>query len=231
MEVFNDLNRMSSEKYGDLLQRYEKTKDKNDDYCPFVKEFFKEMFQYAGAEVPHDSILEELTTNCNQAGYVGSLVGGTDKPLGKITQNHGFSFDVEKNKTIHINCDNENCVILKVDEHINICDISKPAEVVEGKIAHSLEFKLESQNDKKDVTYKDGKLLLIVPNELKNYTIGEKKLFDVIKEYFEAFCRKLGFNFEIKIEHNFTKPPLTRTNPVEQVEPSNKNQERTTPLG
>lgn len=27
------------------------------------------MFRYAGAEVPSDAILEELVTNCNQAGY------------------------------------------------------------------------------------------------------------------------------------------------------------------
>lgn len=27
------------------------------------------MFRYAGAEVPSNAILEELVTNCNQAGY------------------------------------------------------------------------------------------------------------------------------------------------------------------
>lgn len=43
--------------------------DKNKSYRAFAKEVFKEIFEYANAQVPSDSILEELVTNCNQAGY------------------------------------------------------------------------------------------------------------------------------------------------------------------
>lgn len=39
------------------------------DYRVLAKEIFKEMFRYAGAEVPSNAILEKLVTNCNQAGY------------------------------------------------------------------------------------------------------------------------------------------------------------------
>ncbi|MEC4734542.1 MAG: hypothetical protein O7161_01060 [Wolbachia endosymbiont of Halictus tumulorum] len=48
--------------------------DKNK-YRQFVKQVFTELFEYAEAEVPNDSILEELITNCNQAAYVGALYG------------------------------------------------------------------------------------------------------------------------------------------------------------
>ncbi|MCA4773774.1 hypothetical protein [Wolbachia endosymbiont of Mansonella perstans] len=41
----------------------------NNNYCPFAKGVFKGMFEYVGAAVPSDSILEKLVTNCNQAGY------------------------------------------------------------------------------------------------------------------------------------------------------------------
>ncbi|MDE5062386.1 hypothetical protein OZD70_03895 [Wolbachia endosymbiont of Drosophila tsacasi] len=44
-------------------------RDENKDYRSFAKEVFKKMFRYAGAEVPSNAILEELVTNCNQAGY------------------------------------------------------------------------------------------------------------------------------------------------------------------
>ncbi|MFP3033252.1 MAG: hypothetical protein ACEY3M_19830, partial [Wolbachia sp.] len=66
----------------------------------------------------------------------------------------------------------------------------------------SMEFTLESQNGKEGLIYRDGKLLLDVPEELKNYQDGDKSLFDIIREYFEKFCKILGFTFATKIEHN-----------------------------
>ncbi|AGJ98590.1 hypothetical protein wNo_01510 [Wolbachia endosymbiont of Drosophila simulans wNo] len=42
----------------------------NGNYRPFAKEIFKEMFRYAEAQVPSDSILEELVTNCNHQNNV-----------------------------------------------------------------------------------------------------------------------------------------------------------------
>ncbi|WP_253300192.1 hypothetical protein [Wolbachia endosymbiont of Chironomus riparius] len=175
---------------------------KNDDYCPFVKEVFKEMFQYAGAEVPHDSILEELITNCNQAGYEGGLC----VKLACIFHECGLIIGSPEKK-IDINCVNPSYVEIKSDMDSPIFKYENPEKEM-CSLTSELKFTLESneQESDKNVKYKDGKLLLTVPNELKNYTIGEKKLFDVIKEYFKAFCKKLGFNFEMKIEHNFTKP-------------------------
>lgn len=41
------------------------------------------MFRYAGAEVPSDAILEELVTNCNQAGYEAAPFIQTQLALGQ----------------------------------------------------------------------------------------------------------------------------------------------------
>ncbi len=75
-----------------------------------------------------------------------------------------------------------------------ICDLSS-----------SLEFTLESQDGKDGIIYKEGKLSLTIPEELKNYKDNGKSLFDIIKEYFQKFCTKLGFKPEtrIQIERNF----------------------------
>ncbi len=69
----------------------------------------------------------------------------------------------------------------------------------------SLEFTIESHNGEDFVTYRDGKLSLTIPKELKNYKDNGKSLFDIVKEYFQKFCAKLGFKPEtkIQIEHGF----------------------------
>ncbi|MFP3033373.1 MAG: hypothetical protein ACEY3M_20490 [Wolbachia sp.] len=74
-----------------------------------------------------------------------------------------------------------------------VCDLSS-----------SLEFTLHSQDGKDGATYKDGKLSLTVPKRLKDYNIGDKNLFDVIKECFQKLCEKFGF-FKIKIGHDLDK--------------------------
>uniref|UniRef100_A0A3B0IZT1 Uncharacterized protein n=1 Tax=Wolbachia endosymbiont of Aleurodicus dispersus TaxID=1288877 RepID=A0A3B0IZT1_9RICK len=172
-------------------------KEENGNYRQFAKEVFKEIFEYAEAQVPSDSILEELVTNCNQAGYVGPLMGN-DGSLTTISLKYGLSFR-SIDYIIHINCDNNNHVAITVKEPISACVTEKPEEEL-CKLDSSLEFTLESQDGKDDVIYKDGKLSLTVPRELRDYKIDDRNLFDIIKEYFYRFCEKLGFKFEIK--HN-----------------------------
>ncbi|MCM1001393.1 MAG: hypothetical protein KTV72_03630, partial [Wolbachia endosymbiont of Melophagus ovinus] len=87
-------------KYTNLLP-----KEEAGNYRPFAKRIFIELFEYAGAQVPSDSILEELVTNCNQAGYVGSLIGG-DNPLAKVSHEHGLGF-ISIDYEIHINYDSK----------------------------------------------------------------------------------------------------------------------------
>lgn len=169
------------------------------DYRALAKEIFKEMFRYAGAEVPSDAILEELVTNCNQAGYEAAPFIQTQLGLGQ-------SFIVESpQKVINIDCSSQNNVRIRSDMKLPIFSIKD--DMHGGKICDllsSLKFTIESYDGEGFVTYGGGKLLLTVPEELKNYKIGDKSVFEIIKEYFETFCAKLGFKFEteIQIEHD-----------------------------
>ncbi|WP_264704636.1 MULTISPECIES: hypothetical protein [unclassified Wolbachia] len=182
----------AGQEYTDLLPI---ERDENKDYRSFAKKVFKKMFRYAGAEVPSDAILEELVTNCNQAGYEAAPFIQTQLALGQ-------SFIVENpKKVINIDCANQNNVrirsnmklpILSVKDHMHgdkICNLSS-----------SLEFIIESCDDKDFVTYRDGKLSLTIPKELENYKDNGKTLFDIIKEYFQKFCAELGFKYETKIQ-------------------------------
>ncbi|BEP32311.1 MAG: hypothetical protein WBIAU2_05380 [Wolbachia endosymbiont of Drosophila biauraria] len=176
-------------------------KDENKDYRSFAKEVFKKMFRYAGAEVPSDAILEELVTNCNQAGYEAAPFIQTQLALGQ-------SFIVENpKKVINIDCANQNNVRIRSDMRLPILSVKN--QVMHGdkicNLSSSLEFTIESHNGEDFVTYRDGKLSLTIPKELKNYKDNSKSLFDIIKEYFQKFCAKLGFKPEtkIQIEHGF----------------------------
>ncbi|WP_264704096.1 hypothetical protein [Wolbachia endosymbiont (group A) of Volucella inflata] len=176
-------------------------KDENKDYRSFAKEVFKKMFRYAGAEVPSNAILEELVTNCNQAGYEAAPFIQTQLALGQ-------SFIVENpKKVINIDCANQNNVRIRSDMRLPILSVKN--QVMHGDkicdLSNSLEFTLESQDGEDLVKYGDGKLSLTIPKELKNYKDNGKNLFDIIKKYFQKFCAKLGFKPEtkIQIEHGF----------------------------
>ncbi len=171
-------------------------RDENKDYRSFAKEVFKKMFRYAGAEVPSDAILEELVTNCNQAGYEAAPFIQTQLALGQ-------SFIVENpKKVINIDCANQNNVRIRSDMRLPILSVKN--QVMHGDkicdLSNSLEFTLESQDGEDLVKYGDGKLSLTIPKELKNYKDNGKNLFDIIKEYFQKFCAKLGFKPETKIQ-------------------------------
>ncbi|WP_338406829.1 hypothetical protein [Wolbachia endosymbiont (group A) of Longitarsus flavicornis] len=171
-------------------------RDENKDYRSFAKEVFKKMFRYASAEVPSDAILAELVTNCNQAGYEAAPFIQTQLALGQ-------SFIVENpKKVINIDCANQNNVRIRSDMRLPILSVKN--QVIHGdkicNLPSSLEFTIESHNGEDFVTYRDGKLSLTIPEELKNYKDNGKNLFDIIKEYFQKFCAKLGFKPETKIQ-------------------------------
>lgn len=172
-------------------------------YCQFAKEVFQEMFKYAEAQIPSNSILEELITHCNQAGYVGLLMEN-DGSLTTIRLKHGLSFR-SIDYIIHINCDNNNHTAITVKEPISACVTEKSEEEL-CKLGSSLEFTLESQDGKDDVIYKDGKLSLTVPRKLRDYKFDGRNLFDIIKECFCKFCEKLWFKSELEIEHDLSDP-------------------------
>ncbi len=122
-------------------------------YRQFAKEVFREMFKYSDAQVPSDSILKELVTNCNQAAYVGALYN-EDSPLFHVTKIHELTFS--SSHTTYINCSNSERVEVTVKELISATTVFvKPNEEL-CKLNSSLEFALESQDGKDDVIYKDG---------------------------------------------------------------------------
>ncbi|WP_224721435.1 hypothetical protein [Candidatus Wolbachia massiliensis] len=155
------------------------------------------MFKYAEAQVPSDHILEELITNCNQAGYEGAFFTKASPELVK------YNLTLQNPlKVINIHCTDINHISVKSDMVIPVVKLDNPEEKL-GELFNSLEFTLESQDGKDGVTYKEGKLSLAVPRKLRDYKIDGKSLFDIVKEYFYKFCEKLGFKFETEIEHNF----------------------------
>ncbi|MFP3026799.1 MAG: hypothetical protein ACEY3L_11365 [Wolbachia sp.] len=178
-------------------------KEENGNYRPFAKEVFKEMFQYAGERVPSDPILEELIVHCNQAGYEASVLIESQIALNQ------YSFVVRSpEKVINIDYVDQNNVSIRSDMKLPILFQESDGQFGDKvcDLSSSLEFTLESQDGKDDVIYKDGKLSLTVPRKLRDYKIDGRSLFDTIKEYFYKFCEKLGFKFEVEIEHDLGDP-------------------------
>ncbi|OAB82460.1 hypothetical protein WSTR_00460 [Wolbachia endosymbiont of Laodelphax striatellus] len=182
--------------------------DKNENYHPIAKEIFKEMFKYAEAQIPSDPLLEELVTNCNQLGYDGNLSFHVDTPA---LASHNLVTGVLK-KTININCTESSYTKIESKMSISVLDPNNTRKYANSQdaaidtIQSSIKFTLQSQDGKDDVIYKDGKLSLTVPRKLRDYKTDGRSLFDIIKEYFYKFCEKLGFKFEVEIEHDLGDP-------------------------
>ncbi|UIP93354.1 hypothetical protein JSQ73_000490 [Wolbachia endosymbiont of Anopheles demeilloni] len=191
-------------KFYDLGKRYthllSKEGDENKSYRTFAKQIFIELFRYAKVEIPSDPILEELVTNCNQAGYEGALPIQISFGFGKYNL-----ISTNPVKVINIDCTDINHITIKSDMAIPIVEFDNPEKKL-SELDSSLEFTLQSQDGKDDVIYKDGKLSLTVPRKLRDYKTDGISLFDIIKEYFYKFCEKLGFKFEVEIEHDLGDP-------------------------
>ncbi|WP_375604441.1 hypothetical protein NOX90_02795 [Wolbachia endosymbiont of Anurida maritima] len=126
--------------------------------------------------------------------------------------------DLDIDKVIQINCSDSNSV--KVECETPTVEVTYSAKKI-CDISSSLKFTLESQDSTDGIVYKDGTLSLTVPKELKNYKEGGKNLFDIIKEYFQKFCEKLGFKSETKIEHSLgSQLKVDNHGHLENVEPS-----------
>ena len=178
-------------------------KDKKGSYRLFLKRIFTEVFVYAGAAVPNDSIMEELITYYNRSGYKQFFSSQSQalRSFGLCMYSFHYLIPSYRERT-YISCEDPNC--LKFSFSVNdgiyndngglICDLR-----------NSVEFKLKCEGE--NVTYEEGKVSLTIPKELKNYKANDKNLFDVIIEYFQKFCEKFGFHFfEENFEHNLDKP-------------------------
>ncbi|MDG7055980.1 MAG: hypothetical protein LKM44_00575 [Wolbachia endosymbiont of Meromenopon meropis] len=197
----------SFSKSKDLVLFLKEEVKKSSNYRQIAKEVFKEMFNYAEAQVPSESILEELVTNCNQSSYYGgalmtNILAPALFPHGLIPQIRG---------TIRINCTDKNCISIKSDNEISITDTKlltygcESKEAVVCQLNNLLEFTLESQDGKDGVVYKNGKLSFTIPKKLESYQSSDNNLFDVIKKYFQKFCGKLGLKSETSIKQSLKK--------------------------
>ncbi|WP_265033620.1 hypothetical protein [Wolbachia endosymbiont (group A) of Sicus ferrugineus] len=166
---------ISKDFVGQLCDRYNQELQSNKRQV--AKHVLIEMFKHAEAEVPDDHILKELITNCNQAGYDGSLL----MQLFSIFFEHNLQLPEANDRKIKIICNSQdslniqycpNMPVKKLDTNMEIC-----------KLDAILEFALKSQNGK--VEYEEGKVTLTIPEQLKNYQAEDKSLLDDINEYFK----------------------------------------------
>lgn len=207
-KVTNEFIKELYSKHESLLIRNENEGDK---YCPFLKAVFTEMFEHAGAIVPNDSIIEELITSYNQAGYISFFVYCDLAEMSEL----GLHPSYGSGGAFCIDCYDPDC--LKFSFHMESIPVSNTIEYFDTggncllyqvcDLSSSVEFNLKCKGE--NVTYEDGKVLLTIPKELKDYKAGNDslldKLTDIINnlvEYFKKLCEKLGFKFDTKIEYN-----------------------------
>ncbi|WP_353287425.1 hypothetical protein [Wolbachia endosymbiont (group B) of Gerris lacustris] len=146
----------------------------NEDYRPFAKKVFIEMFKYAKAEIPNYNVLEELITNCNQAGYEFAVYGH----IHPILDQYGLIPTIPK-KTVSLCCNSAGCIDV---EYSDVIVVKNPDQLRQYEAFSKLEFTLKSQDDRAE--YENGKVTLTIPKELENYKADGKSLLDNINRHF-----------------------------------------------
>ncbi|MGL9725758.1 MAG: hypothetical protein ACR5KV_03600 [Wolbachia sp.] len=99
-----------------------------------------------------------------------------------------------------MNCDDLDCLKF----NFSASDAIYNNRVFMCHLRNSVEFKLKCEGE--NVIYKESKVSLTIPKELKNYRVGDKNLFNVIIEYFQNFYEKFGFQFKTKVKHSLDEP-------------------------
>ncbi|WCR57979.1 MAG: hypothetical protein PG980_000451 [Wolbachia endosymbiont of Ctenocephalides felis wCfeJ] len=163
-----------------ILELYDKNnhliQNGNEDYRPFAKQVFTGMFEYVKAEIPNDHILEELITNCNQAGYEFTMYG----QIQPILVQYNLAPTIPE-KTISICCSSVDSASV---EYSDVIVVKNPDldQFEQYESSSKLEFTLKFQNG--EVEYENGKVTLNIPEQLKNYKADGKSLLDNVKEHF-----------------------------------------------
>ncbi|MFP3026382.1 MAG: ankyrin repeat domain-containing protein [Wolbachia sp.] len=151
-------------------------KDKKN-YRLFAKQIFAGMFEHAKAEVPNDSLIEELTTSCNQAGYMAFLAIRIYSILIKYQV---LSSNSDK-RIMCIDCSDENYVRINYKSSMVARNPDEPEKEI-CELDSLLRFTLKFHNG--EVEYENGKVTLIIPEELK---AGRESLLDDINERFTDY--------------------------------------------
>ncbi|WP_264730266.1 ankyrin repeat domain-containing protein [Wolbachia endosymbiont (group B) of Episyrphus balteatus] len=149
----------------------------NANYRLFAKQVFTEMFKYAKAETPNDNILEELITNCNQAGYDGSLL----MQLSPIFSKHKLSLPHANDRKISIVYNSQGSLNIQYCPSMPVRELDTNKEIC--RVDAILEFTLKFRDSK--VEYENGKVTLAIPEQLENYKVNGKSLLDEINRHFE----------------------------------------------
>ncbi|MFP3032862.1 MAG: ankyrin repeat domain-containing protein [Wolbachia sp.] len=142
-----------------------------------AKHVLIEMFKHAKAEVPDDHILKELITNCNQAGYDGSLF----MQLFPIFFKHTLQLPDANDRKISIICNSQDFLNIQYCPNMPVKELDTNREIC--RLDAILEFTLKSQNGK--VEYEKGKVTLTIPEQLKAYKAGSKSLLGDLNRHFE----------------------------------------------
>lgn len=166
---------ISKDFVGQLCDRY--NQELQSSKRQVVKHVLIEMFNHAKAEVPDDHILKELVTNCNQAGYDGSLL----MQLFPIFFEHNLQLPDANDRKISIICNSQDSLNIQYCPNMPVKELDTNREIC--RLDAISEFTLKSQNGK--VEYEEGKVTLTIPEQLKNYQAEDKSLLDNINEYFK----------------------------------------------
>lgn len=186
--------------------------NKQNNYRLFLNQVFREMFKHAGAVIPNNSIIEELITNYNQAGYVKFFA--VNYHLTEMFE-LGLHLSCNDERAFCMNCYDPDCLELSFRmESIPVSNSVEYAFAEDDRplykvcdLSSSVEFKLKYKDG--NVTYEDGKVLLTISKALEDYKAGNDSLLDnltdiinKIVEYFKKLCEKLGFKFDTRIEYD-----------------------------
>ena len=156
--------------------------DKNSkDYLSVTRQLFIGMFRQAQFQanakhliVPQNSLLEELGINCNQLGYKRAL----EIQLAPIFDSKQMLLSHDK-KRVSIKCEKQNSIDFLYSADIRVNEISHNGFNKEGKekvIKSRLYFTIELGKSGK-IIYKDGKVILELPNNLNKELVSEIKEF------------------------------------------------------
>ncbi|WP_341816225.1 ankyrin repeat domain-containing protein [Wolbachia endosymbiont (group B) of Elophila nymphaeata] len=179
--AYQDLPRMDFVINGQVIDKnfVSQLRDKcnQNDQRQIAKHVFTKMFEHAKAEVPNDSLIEELTTSCNQAGYMAFLAIRIYSILIKYQV---LSSDSDK-KIMCIDCSDENYVRINYKSSMVARNPDEPEKEI-CELDSLLRFTLKFHNG--EVEYENGKVTLIIPEELK---AGRESLLDDINERFTDY--------------------------------------------
>ncbi|MDN5248101.1 MAG: ankyrin repeat domain-containing protein [Wolbachia endosymbiont of Tyrophagus putrescentiae] len=160
----------------------------NSNLREILVEKWKKIFEKSGSQVPTSAILEELTTSCNQAGWVSCF----HLLLFGMFHSHELIFGMFHSHEL-ILCKNERETKITLKDpkilevtHIFDIPVSKEGKSLVCQLHCEVTFTISSDDQNMNVKYENIKTSIEIPEELKKYkTRDGGRLADDLKEYFD----------------------------------------------